>query len=143
MAGVPLRAAVLHEPAAGSLAPGLLDDVAAALASGGVEAFGSTLYGSAWTIADAPADRAAVTRDLTMFRGFEPGPLPVGHPPAVLTVGELSPPIRHRTAAALSSCLRIPVKVIPATGHAAHLESPAALASCIAEMYSAGVAGKV
>jgi pimeloyl-ACP methyl ester carboxylesterase len=134
MAGTPLRGAVLHEPAAGSLAAGLLDAVATAWATGGVQAFGTTLYGPAWTIGDAPEDEAAVARDLAMFRGFEPAPLPAGHPPAVLTVGELSPPIRHRTAAALSAFLGLPVKIIPAVGHALHLEAPAALAGCLREL---------
>lgn len=137
MSGVPLRAAVLHEPAAGSLTPGLLTAVAEAWARGGVAAFGSSLYGPAWTVADAPEDDGAVARDLAMFRGFEPGPLTAGHPPAILTVGENSPPIRHETAAALSGFLGLPVVTIPGVGHALHLEDPAALARCIVDMRSA------
>lgn len=138
MAGVPMRAAVLHEPAAGSLAPGLLDGVAAAWQRGGVPAFGSTLYGSTWTIADAPADHAAVGRDLAMFRRFEPAPLPAGHPPAVLTVGEWSPPIRHRTATALAALLGVPVQIISATGHAVHQENPEALGGSVIDMCRTG-----
>src|SRR6185437_7534407 len=38
-AGVPMTAAVLHEPAAGSLYPGLLDAVRAAYQAGGVAGF--------------------------------------------------------------------------------------------------------
>jgi pimeloyl-ACP methyl ester carboxylesterase len=131
MAGVPVTAAVLHEPAVGSLAPGLLDAVAAAHASGGVTAFATTLYGPAWTADEAPSDPDAVARDLAMFRGFEPQPLGAGHPPVLLTVGELSPPIRHASVSALGDLLGVPVAVIEGGRHAVHLEHPEAFAALL------------
>jgi pimeloyl-ACP methyl ester carboxylesterase len=138
-AGVPMRAAILHEPAAGSLAPGLLDAVAAAWREGGVAAFGATLYGPAWSPAEAPADPDAVGRDLAMFRRFEPAPLPAGHPPVLLTVGALSPPARHSSVAALSGALGVPVRTVAGAAHAVHLEAPAVLASLLAEVIWSGV----
>lgn len=133
--GVPMTAAVLHEPAAGSLAPGLLDAVAAAWAAGGVTAFATTLYGPAWTPDEGPSDPLSVERDLRMFRGFEPAALPTGHPPVLLTVGELSPPIRHRSVRALGDLLGVPIETIPGTSHAVHLEQPAAFAARIMAMH--------
>jgi pimeloyl-ACP methyl ester carboxylesterase len=130
-AGVPVRGALLHEPAAGSLAPGLLDAVAAAWASGGLDAFATTLYGPAWTRAEAPADREAVGRELAMFRRFEPVLLPPEHPPVLLTVGELSPPARHASVAALAGFLGVPVAPVPGGRHAVHLEHPEGFATLI------------
>jgi pimeloyl-ACP methyl ester carboxylesterase len=130
-AGVPVRGALLHEPAAGSLAPGLLDAVAAAWAAGGVPAFATTLYGPAWSPAEAPADTEAVGRELAMFRGFEPVLLPTGHPPVLLTVGELSPPARHAAVAALAGFLGVPAATVPGGRHAVHLEHPEAFAALI------------
>jgi len=129
-AGVP-AAAVLHEPAVGSLLPGLLDRVRAAYAEGGVPAFARALYGSAWTAAEAPADPGAVARDLAMFSSFEPaGPAP-GVGPVVITVGERSPAARHESAARLSAAFGFPVEVIAGAGHAVHLTHPAAFAAII------------
>lgn len=128
--GVPLAGAVLHEPAVGSLVPGLLAPVAAAHASGGVAAFGAALYGPAWNVAMAPDDPDAVRRDLAMFRAFEPIPPPA--PPGdgmMTTVGALSPQPRHEAAHALRSRCGLPYRLIDGCGHAAHLERPEALAS--------------
>jgi pimeloyl-ACP methyl ester carboxylesterase len=130
-AGVPMAGAVLHEPAAGSLAPGLLDAVAAAYEQGGVDGFATTLYGSAWSPELGPEDADAVRRDLTMFRAFEPGQFPAAHPPALLTVGELSPPERHASVRALAEFLGVEVEVLPGCRHAVHLEQPALLAALI------------
>ncbi|WP_307873963.1 MULTISPECIES: alpha/beta fold hydrolase [unclassified Frankia] len=132
--GVPLAAAVLHEPAVGSLLPGLLAPMAAAYASGGVAAFGSALYGPSWRPTDGPIDPDAVARDLSMFLRFEPaapGPTPG---PVVVTVGERSPEIRHRAAAALHRELGVEVRVLAGCGHAAHLEAPAQFADLLAEV---------
>jgi pimeloyl-ACP methyl ester carboxylesterase len=131
-AGVPMSAAVLHEPAAGSLSPRLLDAAIAAWESGGMPAFGRALYGSAWTPAEAPADPTRVARDLAMFRSFEPMPWPRPSPSVLLTVGELSPAVRHESVAALSDLLGAQVEVIPGAGHAVHLEQPLAFARLIA-----------
>jgi len=126
--GVGLAGAVLHEPAVGSLLPGLLDPMVAAYTSGGAPAFAAALYGSAWTPAEAPADPGAVGRDLAMFRAFEPAAPATGEGPILLTVGELSPPIRHESVRRLAAAFALPTAVLPGTSHAAHLENPAELA---------------
>ena len=128
-AEVPLAGAVLHEPAVGSLVPGLLAPVAAAYASGGVAAFGAALYGPAWTAAMAPADPDAVRRDLAMFSAFQPTPHPSVPGTALTTVGSRSPAVRHAAARALQVHCALPYRVIDDCGHAAHLECPEALAS--------------
>ncbi|OAA25187.1 Alpha/beta hydrolase family protein [Frankia sp. EI5c] len=138
-AGVPMAAAVLHEPAVGSLVPGLLAPMAEAFETGGVAAFGRRLYGPSWRPAHASADPGMVRRDLAMFLGFEPGPPPAGAPPVLITVGELSPPVRHRAAAALGERFGLAVEVLPGCGHAAHLDAPerfARLLSRAAERFS-------
>ena len=129
-AGVPLAGAVLHEPAVGSLVPGLLAPVAEAYASGGVAAFGAALYGPAWRTDMAPQDPEAVGRDLGMFRAFEPAPpsLPLSGGTVTTTVGALSPPPRHEAARALQTHFGLPYRVIEGCGHAAHLERPESLA---------------
>ncbi len=129
-AGVP-AAAVLHEPAVGSLLPGLLDQVRAAYAAGGVPAFARALYGSAWTQAQAPADPAAVARDLAMFSAFEPAAPAPGAGPVIITVGERSPEARHTAATRLADKFGFAVQVIPDAGHAVHLTHPAAFAAVL------------
>ena len=95
---MPLAGAVLHEPAAGSLVPGLLDPVTRAYAEGGVPGFAGALYGPAWTPELAPPDPDAVLRDLTMFRGFEPALATVDTRHAVTTVGSCHPLSSTRSA---------------------------------------------
>ena len=132
--GVAFRAAVLHEPAAGSLVPGLLAPMAAAYSSGGVEAFGTTLYGPTWSLADAPADLDAVGRDLAMFRGYEPAaPLP-GTGPVVLTVGGESPPLRQEVQAVLTQTLGVRGRTIPGATHALHLDAPESFAAVLRQV---------
>ena len=129
-AGVP-AAAVLHEPAVGSLLPGLLDRVRAAYAEGGVPAFARALYGPAWTAAEAPADPGAVPRDLAMFTSFEPAAPAHGADRVIITVGERSPEIRHEAAARLAGKFGFSVEVIAGAGHAVHLTHPAAFAAVV------------
>lgn len=119
--GVPVAGALLHEPAAGSHAPGLLAHVAAGLATDGVPGFGAALYGPAWTPALTSADLATVRREFAMFGSFEPRPVP-DPTRIVLTVGERSPQARHDSVQALSAYLGAPARVLPGVGHAAHLE---------------------
>ncbi|KQY24426.1 hypothetical protein ASD16_02465 [Cellulomonas sp. Root485] len=126
-----IAAAVLHEPAVGSLVPGLLDHVVAGFTSGGVPGFGAALYGPSWTPAMAPADPDAVARDLAMFRRFEPAALFPGQGRVVVTVGELSPPARHRAARALHDLLGVEVRVLPGAGHFVQHDNPQALADAI------------
>jgi pimeloyl-ACP methyl ester carboxylesterase len=129
--GAGLAGAVLHEPAVGSLLPGLLDAVAAAHRDGGTPAFAAALYGPAWTPDEAPRDRDAVARDLTMFRAFEPAPPADGEGPVLLTVGALAPPIRHESVRRLGAAFGLAVSELPGTGHAVHLQQPAVFADSI------------
>jgi pimeloyl-ACP methyl ester carboxylesterase len=132
--GVPFRSAVLHEPAVGSLLPGLLAPVVAAYQAGGVAGFGRALYGPSWSITDAPADPAAVARDLAMFQAFEPAAAAPGSGPILITVGELSPPVRNEAAAALCETFGYSIATVPDSGHAAHRDAPAALASLVSRI---------
>lgn len=126
-----LAGAVLHEPAVGSLVPGLLDHVVAGYAADGVPGFGTALYGPSWRPTMAPADPGAVARDLAMFRRFEPAPLLPGQGRVVVTVGELSPPARHEAARALHDRLGVEVLVLPGVGHFVQHDDPAALAAVV------------
>jgi pimeloyl-ACP methyl ester carboxylesterase len=134
-AGVPMTAAVLHEPAVGSLYPGLLDTVRAAYRAGGVAGFARALYGPAWTPAEAPADPSAVARDLAMFASFEPAAPALGTVvPVVLTVGEQSPLARHESVRRLAEKFGLPVRELPGAHHAVHLDAPAVFAAEIARL---------
>lgn len=129
--GVPMRAALLHEPAAGSLYPGLLGQVRAAYQAGGVPAFAAALYGDAWAPPEAPGDPDAVGRDLAMFSAFEPSAPAACAGPVVLTVGERSPAARHESVRRLAGKFGFEAWELPGARHAVHLESPAAFAAAI------------
>jgi pimeloyl-ACP methyl ester carboxylesterase len=122
--GVPLAAGVFHEPAAGSLAPGLLAHVAEGLRDDGVEGFGRALYGRAWSPDDAPDDPAIVEREFAMFSRFEPTPPSDQAGPLLLTVGATSPPSRFAAVEALSRFTAVPWTTVEAGAHAVHLECP-------------------
>jgi pimeloyl-ACP methyl ester carboxylesterase len=124
---------IIHEPAVGSLLPGLLNAVASAYGSGGVPAFATTLYGPSWRSTDGPSDNDAVARDIAMFRAFEPLAPDPQSCPVLVTVGALSPQIRHDAAAALAAKFGLAVRTLPDAGHAVHLDRPALLASLIRE----------
>ncbi|GGL32737.1 alpha/beta fold hydrolase [Nocardia jinanensis] len=126
--GVGFAGALLHEPAAGSLAPGLLDDVARAFRSEGVAGFGRTLYGPSWTTDLTAAAHETVAGEFAMFRGFEPRPVGPLADRITLTVGQHSPPARHRSVRDLGAALGLEWRVLAGTGHAAHLEAPDRLA---------------
>jgi pimeloyl-ACP methyl ester carboxylesterase len=132
--GVAFRTAVLHEPAAGSLVPGLLAPMAAAYGAGGVEAFATTLYGPRWSLADAPEDLDAVGRDLAMFRSYEPSAPAPGAGPVLLTVGGRAPPVRPEVQAALTSALGLQGRMIAGVSHALHLNSPGAFAAVLRQV---------
>lgn len=121
--GVPMRAAVLHEPAAGSLAPGLLDHVSLGFRTGGVEGFGRALYGSRWHRGLTDADELTVAREFAMFRSFEPSQPAIDPRVLTLTVGESSPHARQESVRALSELLGIERRVLANTSHAAHLDN--------------------
>jgi pimeloyl-ACP methyl ester carboxylesterase len=126
--GVEFAGALLHEPAAGSLAPGLLDEVARAFRRQGVAGFGGALYGPSWTPALTTASRDTVAGELAMFRAFEPGPVGRSADRITLTVGRYSSPARHRSVHDLAAAFGIEWRVLSGAGHAAHLETPDRLA---------------
>lgn len=129
--GVPVAGAVLHEPAAGSLVPGLLAHVAAGYEQNGIAGFGTALYGPAWDMSMAPADPDAVRRDFAMFRAFEPARPATLPERAATTVGAASPAARHEAARALNSFAGLPYRVLQGCGHAVHLEQPGLFAAVI------------
>jgi pimeloyl-ACP methyl ester carboxylesterase len=128
---VALAGGIAHEPAVGSLAPGLLAPMAAAFAEGGTLGFATTLYGPRWRPELAPADPDAVARELPMFRAFEPEAARPGQGPVLVTVGGDSPAPRHTAAAALASQLGYETAVLPGCRHFLPLENPAELAGLI------------
>lgn len=131
---VHLAGAVLHEPAVGTLCPGLLDPVIAGYKAGGVPGFGRALYGAGWTPDMAPPDPGAVARDLAMFAGFEPTEVAEGQGPVIVTVGSGSPPIRHEAARALNVRLGIEWTVLPRSDHFVHHDNPAALVNVVLDV---------
>ncbi|NKY39065.1 alpha/beta fold hydrolase [Cellulomonas septica] len=130
---VPLAGAVLHEPAVGSLVPGLLDHVLAGWAAGGVAGFGTALYGPTWDASMAADDPDAVGRDLAMFRRFQPSPVAPAQGPVVVTVGADSPPARHAAADALRP-YGVEVRVLRGCGHFVHHDAPAVLAAAVRDL---------
>lgn len=134
---VPLAGAVLHEPAVGSLLPDLLAPMRAAFASGGTEAFGRELYGPSWDISMAHGHGDEVTsRELAMFSNFEPAASRQEQGRIVITVGERSPVIRHRSVAMLSTTLGYPVQQIPEANHFVAVDHAAALATVVSTVIS-------
>lgn len=134
---VRLAGAVLHEPAVGSWVPGLLDHVVAGYARDGVPGFGRALYGPGWDPGMAPADPDAVGRDLAMFRRFQPAAPSAGQGPVLVTVGELSPPVRHRASDALATHLGLPARVLPGAGHFVQHDAPEVLAGAVLDVVGA------
>lgn len=121
--GVPLAGALLHEPAAGSLAPGLLTHVAEGLAAEGVVGFGHALYGPAWSPSDTRASVETIRREFAMFGAFEPTrPAPAVASGITLTVGGNSPLSRYNAVQSLAALLGVPWRILDGVGHAAHLE---------------------
>ncbi|WP_456820611.1 hypothetical protein [Cellulomonas sp. URHB0016] len=139
--GVEMAGAVLHEPAAGSLVPGLLAHVVAGLDADGVPGFGRALYGAAWTARMTRASSATVRAELAMFSAFEPATPTASAGRVALTVGGRSPEIRHRSVTALSSLLDLPAGTVRGVGHAAHLEG--GLADLLGALPRNGLGGRV
>lgn len=134
--GTPLRGAILHEPAVGSLVPGLLAPMAAAFESGGTAAFARVLYGRSWEPEPGASwlDDEVTARELAMFRSFEPA---TPHPAAgrvVTTIGWDSPPIRGEAARALKAAFGIPIVDVPEAGHFAPYDAAEAFASAIRQI---------
>ncbi len=131
---VPLAGAVLHEPAVGTLVPGLLDHVVAGYAQGGVTGFGRALYGPGWSPAMAPADPGAVDRDLAMFRAFQPQAPAAGQGNVVVTVGGDSPPTRHEAARVLHERFGVEAHVLPGCRHFVQHDNPAELVAVLRDV---------
>ncbi|MFE0748781.1 alpha/beta hydrolase [Gordonia sp. NPDC058843] len=121
--GVGMAAGFFHEPAAGSLVPGLLDHVVDAFRREGVHGFGRALYGPGWTTAMTSADDAVVERELAMFRAFEPQEPVADATSVTLTVGRLSPAARHESVNAVAGRCGFGRRVLAGTSHAAHLDN--------------------
>ena len=130
---VPLAGAVLHEPAVGSLTPGLLAPMGAAFENGGTASFARTLYGEAWSPAfvEGPLDDDVTARELAMFRAFEPAAPSADAGRVVVTVGERSPAIRHASVAALRSAYGLEVRTVPGASHFAAHDHPSAFAGVV------------
>lgn len=135
--GVPIRGAVLHEPAAGSLVPGLLAGVGEALMTDGVPGFGVALYGNGWTPAETEVSAETVAREFAMFRTFEPRALQSDPARVLVTTGSASPPPRHRVAHALERTLHVRTALVVGAAHAVHLDAPEQFAAIIAEQAKA------
>ncbi len=130
--GTALAGAVLHEPAVGSLLPGLLAPIAAAYASGGTTAFARTLYGASWdpTLL-GEVDEAVTARDLAMFRAFEPGPPTAGTGPVLVTWGSESGPARREAAFALRGACGYRIEEINGAGHFVGYDHPELFAATV------------
>lgn len=137
---VGLTGAIAHEPAVGSLVPGLLAPMAAAFATGGTTRFARTLYGPAWRPEFAPTDPDAVGRELPMFRAFEPEPSRPGQGPVLVTVGGESPAPRHEAATALRDRLGYETAVLAGCRHFVQHERPELLVGLIRERLAAAAA---
>jgi pimeloyl-ACP methyl ester carboxylesterase len=133
----PLAGAVLHEPAVGTLVPGLLDHVVAGYAQGGVEGFGRALYGPGWSPEMAPDDPGAVARDLAMFRAFQPAAMTAGQGNVVVTVGGDSAPARHEAARVLRERLGVETRVLPGCRHFVQHDDPAELVRVVIDVLTA------
>jgi pimeloyl-ACP methyl ester carboxylesterase len=125
-----MAGAILHEPAVGSLVPGLLAPMAAAFATGGAPGFARALYGDSWTPAMAP-DPSSVARELPMFRAFEPAPPSARQGPVLVTVGADSPAPRQAAAAALRDKLGYRIESLPGCQHFIQWDNPAIFAAVI------------
>jgi pimeloyl-ACP methyl ester carboxylesterase len=130
---VQIAGALAHEPAAGRLVPELFAPLVTAYARGGARALGAAAYGDSWN-SSMLGDTDSVGRDFIMLRLLEPVPARDGQGPVLVTVGALSPPVRHLAADALSSILGYDVATLPRARHFVERENPALFAEWIAAM---------
>ena len=130
---VQIAGALAHEPPVGRLVPELLAPLIVAYARGGARALGAAAYGESWD-SSMLGDTDAVWRDFAMLRALEPLPARDGQGAVLVTVGALSPPVRHLAADALSSIVGYDVATVPRARHFVQRESPALFAEWIAAM---------
>jgi pimeloyl-ACP methyl ester carboxylesterase len=129
--------AVLHEPAVGSLVPGLLTPMRRAFAERGTAGLARTLYGASWS-ADLCGtgdwlDDEVTARELAMFASFEPSAAAVATGPVLITVGENSPPVRHEAAKALEADFGYVVGEVRGASHFAPYDHAEAFAAALLE----------
>ncbi|HWF36288.1 MAG TPA: alpha/beta hydrolase [Solirubrobacteraceae bacterium] len=134
-------AAVVHEPAVGSVAPKLRALVRDALTRGGGSELLRVLAGAETWDALTPAAVAAldassrlVEADAAAFLAFEPHLASArGRVPLVCSVGEHSSVLRHAVAEQLAERMGAPVAVVPGCRHLPQLDAPEAFAELILE----------
>ena len=153
------RAAVVHEPVVGSLAPGLLaelrsaaDELASSSGEAGALAFVRDLVGpQVWAglvpeqVVDVASRAVVVRAEVPQFLAFSPDPAQLrglAGGARLYSVGALSRSSRHQAAAAVAAYTGAPPTVLPGAGHLAQVEAPAALARAlrVAERLSVPVA---
>lgn len=123
--------ALLHEPAAGSLYPGLLKGPIQALEEKGPGSFGRALYGASWSEEELGEETETVTREVAMFSHFDPRPPHPQSGPVLLTVGECSPSPRHAVDSAYRRRFGTNSSILPMSSHAVHLDNPHVFAHAI------------
>jgi pimeloyl-ACP methyl ester carboxylesterase len=131
---VPIVGALLHEPAVGSLAPGLLAPLAAAYAHGGVAAFGTALYGPHWSPATAAGTEHTVSAELAMFSAFEPGEPIIDLSRITISVGAQSPAIRHESVDALATTFGYQRVTIGGASHFVTAQAPTEFVAVIKQL---------
>jgi pimeloyl-ACP methyl ester carboxylesterase len=130
---VQFAGALAHEPAAGRLVPELYAPLVMAYARGGARALAAAAYGASWD-SSMLGNTDSVGRDFLMLRMLEPRPTRDGQGPVLVTVGSLSPPVRHHAADALSTVLGYNVATLPGARHFVQRENPALFAEWILAM---------
>ncbi len=139
---VPHRAiaALVHEPAVGSLAPELSDLIAATVAVGGGRALVRALAGpQTWArlttdqTAQLDARAELVEADARAYVAWDPDLRDIAAAaPVTTTVGERSTLLPHAAARRLHERTGAQVLVLPGCGHLAQLDAPVAWAAIIA-----------
>lgn len=129
--------AVAHEPAVGALVPELGALVRGALADGGGALARALAGAGTWTtlpheVRDAVLALAPlIERDAPAFLAFDPALDDTVGERLVCTVGDRSPELRHRVAAALAARTGAPVLTIPGCAHLPQFDAPVAFADTI------------
>jgi pimeloyl-ACP methyl ester carboxylesterase len=139
---VRLAGALIHEPAVGSLVPGLLAGVRAAFTSGGTTAFARALYGDSWETTDGVGDDDVTARELAMFSRFEPSPPLPGQGPILVTTGGRSSALRRLAADVLAQRFGYESRVLEFGGHFIQRENPLEYAEVVRSVIANAVLGE-